>query len=664
MSVREEIINITVDTKQGIVSINGVTTELKKAKAAFAEATAAIGQNTAAANENSAATGQNTASINQNSASKQANATATKRTEAELQKLIATAIKNRATTATNTAEYDKQSAAINELQVEMAELTSRGKSITAANNTMSSSAGLAGAATMELGRVISDANYGIRGMANNVSQLASLLVALVVNSGGAVKAFGAMVKQFMGPLGLLVVIQIAITAIEALDKRFDFLGTKVDESAKSLEEFNKKLSGKLGTVELLKAFAVILQDSTADIEDQEYALQQLKKSGYDPAIGSMEDFIEAQIKLATVSALSDQFKEEVTKIQALKKDLDKEVEEANTKVAELLKKDPKDVVKRIVVPTGPGSSPATLDITAEMALESAREEVRKTSLKRENNYFNAIEERQKEYVKNISALIDDNPFLDSIIGGKGDKQRKDVEAIGEDLIESRKNINKELLAVFIEGLEEQAQEGLERELRELDVQFGFKQKKLEIRLNAEKQKEEIQKRSIVAEMKYQQVMFALKAAELAMDINMAIQKANLAVTEAQTSIVASSAEAGVELSAGASKAASSAPPPFNIPSILLYAAQAAVIVGGIIKAKREAKAALASVGKVGNLGPDPSAGGTSPRFNVVGASQLSNLSETIATSEQANEPIRAYVVLDDLDTASADKNAPKSDSSF
>ena len=80
-----------------------------------------------------------------------------------------------------------------------------------------------GAATsvLELGRVVSDAPYGIRGMANNVSQLASnmLFTAQQVDKAtGKVVGFGGVLKQmgktFIGPLGILFAIQAVISAVD------------------------------------------------------------------------------------------------------------------------------------------------------------------------------------------------------------------------------------------------------------------------------------------------------------------------------------------------------------------------------------------------------------------------------------------------------------------
>ena len=52
-------------------------------------------------------------------------------------------------------------------------LINRNKELTVSQSKLGASTGAATSAALELGRVISDAPYGIRGVANNVSQLAS-----------------------------------------------------------------------------------------------------------------------------------------------------------------------------------------------------------------------------------------------------------------------------------------------------------------------------------------------------------------------------------------------------------------------------------------------------------------------------------------------------------
>lgn len=829
MALREEIIKITVDTKQGIVSINGVTTELKKAKAAFADATAAVTQNTGAINQNAAAQTANTAAQTQNSTARQVNYQNTTVSVDRLKQHINFLIKERASLATNSKEYAAYSKQIANANQRLFDITQTGDQITRTNGAMASSAGLAGAATLELGRVFSDINYGIRGIANNVSQFATLFVSLSVSAGGAAKGFAEIVKQIRGPLGILLAIQAAIALIEFLDQKFGFFKKSVDKSAEALESFNQKLAGRQAGVALLEVYKDILEDTTASLEDQQYALEQLKKEGYDKTIGSIDQFIEAQGRLAVMETLTEVFKEQTKDLIKERKELQDKIKEADQKAKR---------VQEEGFQFG-GGIPGTGVPTRFPGMETEVIEGQKTEFEAQIDDLTAsIIKKQKELQEALKAEFTDNPFLPALLGGKGteepllpgtlaffedllkktkelqlkqsdtnekyqefeDKikginyqieQIKGVELpdlISEDfekdlkdaldnltfkdkdlklkipfvyedfnevlfndrikflkkfeikikdlsLSEQKKRLDEENSQAIdslndfyadklgLEGEDrkrveefiaedivlqlqyqeeitnieeffsmkrrdianEEEQEKLDARLKSLDsfketlnsiggmfdsfaqsrraseemrlqavetsAQKQLANEKLteeqrnQIRLNAEKQKEQIQKRSIVAEMKYQQTLFALKAAELVANVATDVAEGTIAIKKG----TAKTASAGF---------------PKNIPLLIAYAAQAASIVAGMITAKKQAKTALAALGQGGNLGPDPAAGAGAPQFNVVGASELSNLSETIATAEQAGGPIRAYVVLDDIENANSDKFTPQEESKF
>lgn len=90
----------------------------------------------------------------------------------------------------------------------------------------SSATGLHAASAMELGRVFSDAPYGIRGVANNISQLGSLMAQAAqttdkvtgkaIGFGGAINGLA---KSLMGPLGILLAFQAVIAIIETFSDK-------------------------------------------------------------------------------------------------------------------------------------------------------------------------------------------------------------------------------------------------------------------------------------------------------------------------------------------------------------------------------------------------------------------------------------------------------------
>src|SRR6056300_433870 len=100
-----------------------------------------------------------------------------------------------------TKSFVKAETAVKKLNTELKNTTDKGL------NPMIDKTGLAGATVTELGRTISDANYGIRGIANNLQQLSSLFVTLISTTGGFRNGIAALKDAFRGPLGLIVVFQ-------------------------------------------------------------------------------------------------------------------------------------------------------------------------------------------------------------------------------------------------------------------------------------------------------------------------------------------------------------------------------------------------------------------------------------------------------------------------
>lgn len=101
--------------------------------------------------------------------------------------------------------------------------------------------GTATASVLELGRAISDAPYGIRGVANNLSQLASMFALSARNAGGFVGALKGMWTVLRGPLGILLAVQTAIALMDA------FAGStkKAEKSTNSISDSAAKAASNL-----------------------------------------------------------------------------------------------------------------------------------------------------------------------------------------------------------------------------------------------------------------------------------------------------------------------------------------------------------------------------------------------------------------------------------
>jgi hypothetical protein len=191
-------------------------------------------------------------------------------------------------------------------------------------NGMSAASGSASAAALELGRVVSDAPYGIRGMANNVSQLASQLffmasqqeiatvatksdtVAKTTNTTATVAATTATVgfagalrmmwTALMGPLGILLALQ---AVIAAADYFFGGMKKAEDSTKKLNDELSKTSSTVASSTAELEVYAKVYKEADVGTQKHTNALKELKKLGFDPATKAIDDFIIAnQKKLA------------------------------------------------------------------------------------------------------------------------------------------------------------------------------------------------------------------------------------------------------------------------------------------------------------------------------------------------------------------------------
>ena len=131
----------------------------------------------------------------------------------------------------------------------------------------SGATGGATATVLELGRTISDSNYGIRGMANNLSQLASNFVFTTRAAGG----FGAGLKSIwsamMGPLGLVLAFQGVIALLERWSMR-----------AKDAEEATDELMKAVGSsASNLKILKDTLDKNLLSQEDSNKAVEKANK---------------------------------------------------------------------------------------------------------------------------------------------------------------------------------------------------------------------------------------------------------------------------------------------------------------------------------------------------------------------------------------------------
>ena len=159
------------------------------------------------------------------------------------------------------------------------------KQNTKTNVDMIATSGLAGATLTEVGRTVSDFNYGIRGVANNLSQLSTLFITLISKAGGFGKALTILRKQLAGPLGLILAFQVVIMLLE----RFDMQSSKAKKSSEGLSDVFKDIGSNVSkTAGNFEVYIRTLQDSTKSQDQQNLAIKRLNKE-YPDFIKNLND---------------------------------------------------------------------------------------------------------------------------------------------------------------------------------------------------------------------------------------------------------------------------------------------------------------------------------------------------------------------------------------
>lgn len=123
--------------------------------------------------------------------------------------------------------------------------------------------GSAASSVTELGRVFSDAPYGIRGVANNISQLASQFANTTKKAGGLGGAMKALGGAMYGPLGILVAFQALVALAEMWSMKAKPVNVGMEVMGQSVTETSAKL----------RILNTILSDENATLEEQQAVVE-------------------------------------------------------------------------------------------------------------------------------------------------------------------------------------------------------------------------------------------------------------------------------------------------------------------------------------------------------------------------------------------------------
>lgn len=125
---------------------------------------------------------------------------------------------------------------------------------------------------MEFSRVVQDAPYGIRGVANNIQQLVGNFGYLSKSAGGAGNAMKAMVSSLMGPAGILLAVSLVTSLLVQYGDQLASIGSKSsklakknEELAKSFETSNSVLEAEIGALDAQLEIMKLQKVSTKEL---------------------------------------------------------------------------------------------------------------------------------------------------------------------------------------------------------------------------------------------------------------------------------------------------------------------------------------------------------------------------------------------------------------
>ena len=209
--------------------------------------------------------------------------------ESQIEKLDMRFTKNKVKAKQLAVEYDKLASSKSRLSQSSSTLEQSSTNVSTKLNQVKNASGGATASVLEMGRVISDSNYGIRGVANNLSQLATNMMFTAKSAGGFGAGLAHIGKTLMGPLGLLLLFQTGIALLEKWSMSSNDAKTDTDKLTESIEKQNEELKQNialrkmqiqdvinfLNDPQIINEYKSLLSDLTGDYLDKEAALTEL-----------------------------------------------------------------------------------------------------------------------------------------------------------------------------------------------------------------------------------------------------------------------------------------------------------------------------------------------------------------------------------------------------
>jgi hypothetical protein len=134
--------------------------------------------------------------------------------------------------------------------------------------------GLNNAILLETGRLASDASFGFQGMANNLGQLATLFGSFVKTNKSVSASIRQLVKSLIGTGGFLIAVQLIIAFGDKIFAFFSKLISGVDATKEAFKNLGDEASKTTAAFDI---YISKLQDTNTSQEEQEAVIEKLNK---------------------------------------------------------------------------------------------------------------------------------------------------------------------------------------------------------------------------------------------------------------------------------------------------------------------------------------------------------------------------------------------------
>ena len=201
------------------------------------------------------------------------------------------------------SKVEKSLQGLSDAQMKVVETTKKARAQSGLNN----------AILLETGRLASDASFGFTAIANNLSQVVTLLSSFIETNGSAIESFKQLGKSLIGTGGFLILVQLLISFGPKLLDMLTGTTQAVKDLRKAQEDAAKAAGEQIGRLETL---SIVLNDVTRTYGEKQAALDELNREHKElnlqlneegtltkDSIQAIEDYIPALKKKAQAQAL-------------------------------------------------------------------------------------------------------------------------------------------------------------------------------------------------------------------------------------------------------------------------------------------------------------------------------------------------------------------------